>query len=251
MSMRRVIIVQARMTSTRLPGKVLMDLAGRPMLTQQLRRLKRCLAADKIVIATTTNAADDPIVDLARQEGVGWFRGSEHDVLSRFVGAARHARADVVVRVTADCPLIDPEVTDRIITDLTDHADSCDYSSNVLERTYPRGLDVEALFLDTLLRVERMARSPSAREHVTPLIYSEQPDLFLRRSVTDSRNGADLRWTVDTAADLQLIRALYEGLDLGTRLLGYGEILAHVREHPELTRINAGIETWQPNLCSH
>src|SRR6266849_2137746 len=113
---RRVIIVQARMTSTRLPGKVLMNLAGRPMLAQQIRRLKRCREADEIVIATTTNASDDPIITVAEREGVRWFRGSEHDVLSRYVGAAHEARAEVVARITADCPLIDPEQTDAVIT---------------------------------------------------------------------------------------------------------------------------------------
>lgn len=248
--MRRVIIVQARMTSTRLPSKVLMDLAGRPMLAQQLRRLKRCATADEIVLATTINATDDPVVALARQEAVSWFRGSEHDVLSRYVGAAREQRADVVVRVTADCPLIDPEVLDRVVNELTDHQSVCDYASNVEERTFPRGLDVEAFFFDTLLRADRMSRSVLAREHVTPLIYAEQPNLFLRRSVTDSRNGADLRWTVDTPADLQLVRTLYEHLGLETCMLNYGEMLAHVRAHPELTQMNAGIETWQPTPCN-
>lgn len=247
--MRRIIIVQARMTSTRLPGKVLMDLAGRSMLAQQLRRLKRC-AADEIVIATTTNTTDDPVIELARREDVGWFRGSEHDVLSRFVGAARQARADLVVRVTADCPLIDPEVTDRVIAELADHHSECDYASNVEERSFPRGLDVEALFFDTLLRADRLGRSAAAREHVTVVIRAERPELFARRSVTDSRNGADLRWTVDTPEDLRLVRTLYEDLDLGTHTLSYGEILQHVRAHPELARMNAGIETWQPNPCS-
>ena len=244
--MRRVIIVQARMTSTRLPGKVLMDVAGRPMLAQQLCRLKRCAAVDELVVATTTNITDDPVVELARQEGVGWFRGSEHDVLSRYLGAARDQRADVVVRVTSDCPLIDPKVTDRIINELTDHGAECDYASNVEERTFPHGLDVEAFFFDTLLRVDRLGRSALAREHVTVAIRAEHPELFVRRSVTDSRNGSDLRWTVDTAADLQLVRTLYATLDLGIHPLGYGEILAYVRSHPELTQINAGIETWQP-----
>lgn len=142
--MKRVIIVQARITSTRLPGKVLMDVAGRPMLSQQLRRLKQCRMADDIVIATTTNRGDGRIVDLARQEGVGWFCGSESDVLARFVGAARQTQADAIVRVTADCPLIDPHVTDRVIGELIGHASECDYASNILQRTFPKGLDVEA-----------------------------------------------------------------------------------------------------------
>jgi spore coat polysaccharide biosynthesis protein SpsF len=244
--MRRVIIVQARTTSTRLPGKVLMDLAGRPMLAQQLRRLKHCRGADDIVVATTTNAADDPVIELAHVEGVGWFRGSEHDVLGRFVGATRQARADVVVRITADCPLIDPEVTDRVIHELVTHATDCDYASNVLERTYPRGLDAEAMFSDTLCRMGRLAQSPAAREHVTVAAVSEQPTLFLRWSVTDTRDNSDLRWCVDTELDLRVVRALYEALDLDGRLAGYREIVAYARAHPTLASANAHIKTWDP-----
>lgn len=248
--MKRVIIVQARMTSTRLPGKILMDLAGRPMLAQQLRRLKACKAADEIIIATTTNATDDPVIDLARRENVGWFRGSEHDVLARYVGTARQARADVVVRLTADCPLIDSEVVDRVINDLVEHSTECDYVSNVEERTFPRGLDVEAFFLDTLLRANRLGQSAVAREHVTVVIRAERPELFVRRSVTDPRNGADLRWTVDTAEDLQLVRTLYKDLDLGIQSPSYAAILAYVRANPELAQINASSETWQPTPCN-
>lgn len=244
--MKRVIIVQARMTSTRLPGKVLMDVAGRPMLARQLQRLRRCSAVDEIVLATTTNASDDPVVELARAQDVRWFRGSEHDVLSRFVGAARESGADVIARVTADCPLIDPEVTDRVIEELTERAGDCDYASNAVARSYPRGLDVEAFFLDTLLRTDRLARSGPAREHVTLLIYTERAPLFLRHDVVDSENNADLRWTVDMPADLELVRRLYDELDLAARPLGYREIVAHVRANPELLRINAGIETWTP-----
>src|SRR4051812_43806198 len=110
--MQRVVIVQARMTSTRLPGKVLMDLAGRPMLERQLERLERCARAVEIVLAVTTNVADDPLVDLARRRGVRFYRGSEQDVLSRYAGAARESAADLVARVTSDCPLIDPDETD-------------------------------------------------------------------------------------------------------------------------------------------
>ncbi len=244
--MKRVIIVQARMTSTRLPGKVLMQVAGRPMLAQEIRRLKRCTTADEIVIATTVNATDDPIVELARQEGISWFRGNEHDVLGRYVGAAHQARADVVVRVTADCPLIDPQVTDRVISELASHIAECDYASNVLRRTFPRGLDIEAFFWDTLIRIDRLAQSPAAREHVTTVVRSERPALFLCRSVEDDQNNADLRWTVDTAADLELVRRLYEALGIGECQVPYHKVLSYVRSHAELCQINAGIETWEP-----
>jgi spore coat polysaccharide biosynthesis protein SpsF len=244
--LKRVIVVQARMSSKRLPGKVLMDLAGRPMLAQQLRRLKQCALADDIVVATTTNAADDPVAELAYREQVGCFRGSEQDVLARYVGAAREGKADMVIRVTGDCPLIDPKVTDRVIHELASHAMECDYASNVLHRTYPRGLDVEAFFLDTLLRMDRLAQSPQAREHVTILLSSERPELFICRSVEDIENNADLRWTVDTAADLELIRRLYQALELNAQVASYSDIIRYVRNHPELAKINAGFDTWDP-----
>ena len=180
--MKRVIVLQARMTSTRLPGKVLMDVAGRPMLAQQLRRLARCKQADEILVATTTNATDDPVVAVARAEGARWFRGSETDVLARYVEASREAKADLVVRVTADCPLIDPEESDRVIEALMAHQERCDYASNVVRRTYPQGLDTEAMYADALERLDRLAQSSPAREHVTYFILNDHP-------VGDRRGG--------------------------------------------------------------
>lgn len=239
--MRRVIVVQARITSTRFPGKVLMDVAGRPMLAQQLRRLKRCRHADEIVVATTTNATDDPVVTVARAEGARWFRGSETDVLSRYVGAARESKADIVIRTTADCPLIDPEVSDKVIEALESQGDKADYATNVIRRTFPLGLDTEALYTDTLLRVGRLARSASAREHVTLIIWKERPDLFLIHSLTDEQDNSDLRWTVDVAEDLEMVRRLYADMGLGERTVGYREILAYVRAHPSLAELNAQV----------
>ena len=238
--MNRVIILQARMTSSRLPGKVLMDLAGKPMLAQQLSRLKRCRAVDDIVVATTENAADDAIVAVARGEGVRWFRGSEHDVLARFVGAACEANADVVIRITADCPLIDPEQSDRVIETFCAHRRDADYASNVVQRTFPVGLDTEALFRDTLERTHRLAQSPAAREHVTWLIHRECPALFRILSVTDNEDNSDLRWVVDVPEDLQMARRLYEALGLGEQPLAYREIVSFVRAHPEVV-INAPV----------
>ena len=231
------------MGSTRLPGKVLMDLSGRPMLAQQLARLKRCRRLDELVIATTTNVTDDPVESLARAEGVRCFRGSEHDVLSRYVDAAVDAGADTVVRITADCPLIDPEVTDRVVRDLIDHSSACDYTSNTIERTYPRGLDVEAFFIDVLYRISRLSRRPEELEHVT-LAVRTRPSLFLCRHVKDNADNSDLRWTVDERPDLQVVRAIYDGLGLDRTPRPYREVLAFVRAHPELAAINAGIETW-------
>lgn len=239
--MKRVIVIQARMTSTRLQGKVLMDLAGRPMLAQQLRRLARCCQVDEIVVATTTNATDDPVVAVAQDEGVRWFRGSETDVLARYAGAAREAKADVVVRVTADCPLIDPEESDRVIEALALQGERCDYASNVVRRTFPQGLDTEAMYVDALERLSRLAQSAPAREHVTYFILNEHPELFNIRSVTDTENNSDLRWTVDVPQDLEMVRRLYQELSLGERAVGYRELLAYVRANPAVAAVNAGV----------
>lgn len=241
-----VLLVQARTSSRRLPHKVLLDVAGRPMLAQLLRRLRACRTVSEVAVATTTSVSDDPIVDLAAACGVPCFRGSEEDVLERFVAAAAAFDADALVRVTADCPLIDPDLVDRVLAELLDHPDCCDYASNVVPRTFPRGLDVEALYRDTLSRIDRLARTPTEREHVTVLPRAERRQLFLVRSVTDVEDNSDLRWTVDTEADLGFVRAIYEALDLDRRVAPYREVLAYVRSHPELSKMNAGIETWTP-----
>ena len=157
--LKTVAIVQARTTSTRFPGKVLADLAGQPLLAWVLRRA-RASAVDDVVVATTVNVEDDQVIAIAEREDARWFRGDEHDVLGRYVHAAREAGADVVVRLTADCPMLDAEVVDRVIGALCDDPESVDYASNVIVRTFPQGLDAEALFFDVLLRAQRMGVSP-------------------------------------------------------------------------------------------
>ena len=243
---RSVIIVQARMQASRFPGKVLQTVAGRTLLDRQLARLRRCRSIDEICIATTDGGDDEPIADLGNRSGVACYRGPSDDVLSRYVGAARLTRAEIVVRITADCPLIEPQLIDRVVHELVEHAATCDYASNVLDRTYPRGLDAEAFFLDTLLRMDRIARSSSSREHVTLAVRSERPELFLTRSIRDDENNSDLRWTVDVPADLDLIRRLHEELDLDSPTIGYRDIVRYVRAHPELTLMNAAAKTWDP-----
>jgi spore coat polysaccharide biosynthesis protein SpsF len=239
--MRRVAILQARMTSERLPGKVLAEVAGRPMIEHQLRRLERCERIDELVIATTMNADDDPLVELAGRLGVRAFRGSEHDVLSRYAGAAREASADLVVRLTSDCPLADAGEVDVVVRELEERRATCDYASNGLEPTLPRGLDAEALWRDTLERADRMAASKPAREHVTWFVYSERPDLFELHAVHRPYDAADLRWTVDTDADLAMVRRLYDELGLAERDVPLDELIAYVRAHPEIAAMNAHV----------
>jgi spore coat polysaccharide biosynthesis protein SpsF len=239
--MRRVAILQARMTSERLPGKVLAEVAGRPMIEHQLRRLERCERIDELVIATTTNADDDPLVELARRIGVRAFRGSEHDVLSRYAGAAREASADLVVRLTSDCPLADAGEVDVVVRELEERRATCDYASNGLEPSLPRGLDAEALWRDVLERADRMASSKPAREHVTWFVYAERPDLFELHAVRRPYDAADLRWTVDTDADLAMVRRLYDELGLAERDVPLADTIAYVRAHPEIAAMNAHV----------
>jgi spore coat polysaccharide biosynthesis protein SpsF len=246
--MKRVAIVQARMGSTRLPGKVLRPIAGQPMLGQQLRRLQACSSIDEVVVATSDQPEDDAIAQFTSSAGHRVHRGSADDVLKRMVDAAVGARADVVVRVTGDCPLIDPEVTARVVDDLVGHADTCDYASNVLRRTFPRGLDAEAMFIDTLQRLDRIATSGLEREHVTIAIRSGHPDLFLSRSVEDEFDNSDLRWTVDEPDDVRLLELLFERLDLASRVVPYREIIRAQRSDPELMAVNRAVQTWSPEM---
>ena len=211
--MRVAALVQARTGSTRLPGKVLEDVGGIPLIAHVLRRLRAARRVDEVVLATTGQEADDALVEVARAEGVDAHRGPEHDVLTRFRGAAEAAGAEAVVRITGDCPLLDPAVVDRVVEALLDDPEPCDYASNVLRRTYPRGLDTEALWAKTLARVDELATSAAAREHVTWFAYRERPDLFRLRSVEIDDGRPDLDWSVDTAEDLERIRTLVSLLE--------------------------------------
>lgn len=241
--MRVVAIVQARMGSTRLPGKVLAPIAGASMLARVIGRLRQAEHVHHVMVATSTAADDRAVVAEAERLEAGVHCGSQTDVLDRYLGAARAAHADVVVRVTADCPLLDAGVVDRVIAAL---GRDVDYASNTHARTYPRGLDVEALHRDTLERIARLGTSPAAREHVTAFVM-EQPALFQVRQVIAGRDDSDLRWTVDTPDDIAMVRALYDELDLARTPLPYASVVAAVRARPELAQRNAHVvqKAWQ------
>lgn len=208
-------IIQARMTSSRLPGKVLMDLGGRSVLEQMLLRVGRSKRLDEVVVATTVNATDDPIVDLCDRMQISFYRGDEKDVLGRFLGAAHDAEADTLVRLTGDCPMHDATVIDLCVDQfLADGA--CDYLSNVVPRTYPDGLDTEVFTRQALEKTDQMAHTDHWREHVTTYIRDpENPGGFRLGAVVHETNYAHLRWTLDTAEDLDRIRRYFRTLPDG------------------------------------
>jgi len=232
-----VAIIQARMGSTRLPGKVLADIGGAPMLGRVVERTRRSRLVKKVVVATTHAAIDDSIVTFCAAEGVTAFRGHETDVLDRFYHAAKDQAADVIVRITADCPLIDPEIIDRVVTAYL--SDGCDYASNTLICTYPDGLDTEVFSFAALETACRDARRATDREHVTP--YLRTSKRFRLRSVESDlgRTTRHLRWTVDEARDLEFVRAVYTRLG-GKKIFGWLDVLSLLDAEPFLDRINSG-----------
>lgn len=236
--MRVVIINQARMGSTRLPGKVLKEVLGKPLLEYQVERLRRARSASALVIATTANPADDVLVRQCERMGVPVFRGAEEDVLDRYYRAARMHHADVIARVTSDCPLIDPAVVDQVIGHHTDHAPQFDYVSNTQVRTYPRGMDIEVFGMAALGRAWREARSTNEREHVTPYLY-RHPEFFRVAQVTRDDDQSAHRWTVDTADDFELIRRIIEALYPANPDFRLEDILKLLSAKPEWVAINA------------
>jgi spore coat polysaccharide biosynthesis protein SpsF len=229
-----VAIIQARTGSTRLPGKVLLPLLGAPMLTRVVRRVSRASRLDATIVATTTASSDDAIVELAEREGWGVERGSETDLLDRYVQVARAHAATTVVRITSDCPLIDPELIDDVVAALDDG--DVEYASNSLEpRTYPRGLDVEAMTMAALDQAWREDHDPSSREHATPYIY-RHPERFRLRRIASPVDLSAHRWTVDTPEDYELIRRIYERF--GRDDFSWREVLTEIEAQPAWSDLN-------------
>jgi glutamate-1-semialdehyde 2,1-aminomutase/spore coat polysaccharide biosynthesis protein SpsF len=228
-------IIQARMGSSRFPGKTLADLAGRPMLSRVVERVSQSRAINKVVVATSIAAGDDPIAELCAKEGVPCFRGSEDDVLDRFYGAAKEHGADVVVRITADCPLIDAAVIDCVVERF--QGSNCDYASNVLHYTYPDGLDTEVFSMAALAEAWREAKKPSEREHVTPYLRWGRGRVVNVESEIPLPRGHH-RWTVDHREDLEFVREVYSAFQ-GRTDFRYQEVLELLKERPEL----AGMQT--------
>lgn len=238
---RIILILQARMGATRLPGKIFKEVLDKPLLAYELERLRRVKKVNEIVIATTTNPKDQPVVDFCHLEQVPLFRGSEEDVLDRYYQAAKSFNADVVIRVSGDCPLIDPEIIDQVIDFYFANYPKYQYVSNTLERTYPRGLDVEIFSFNALEKAAKEAKRPEEREHVTLYIY-RHPEMFSLGNVPYSSNESHHRWTVDTPEDYQLIAKILEAIYPEKPNFTTQNILELLKMHPEWNEINSHIQ---------
>lgn len=236
---RTVVIVQARMGSTRLPGKVLMPLAGRPMVLHVLDRAAQIQGIDEVVAATPSLTEDDRLAETIAGAGYAVSRGSADDVLARYGAAIRETNADVVIRITADCPMLSPRVSTRVLEAFVD----CDYASNTVERTFPRGLDTEVMSSVSLLIAAAEATKLSEREHVTPFIY-RHPGRFRLCHVTDVIDRSSMRWTVDTPEDMALAVAVYDELGADFELDDVLELLA---SRPGLSNINRVVTQKHPD----
>lgn len=241
-TMTTSIIVQARMGSTRLPGKIMKKVLDKPLLEYQLERLLRVKQADHVIIATTDNGEERPIVELCQRMGVPYFRGSEQDVLSRYYGAATQYGADVVVRITSDCPLIDPAVVDKVIGFYLAHQAEYDYVSNCyVERTYPRGMDTEVFSYKALREAYEEATDQPEREHVTVFI-GRRPERYRIKNLPYAKDYSHYRWTVDTPEDFALIEKILTALYSVNPRFTLEDCLALIEENPEWAKINAHIK---------
>jgi spore coat polysaccharide biosynthesis protein SpsF len=237
---KTVIIVQARMTSTRLPGKVLMKVLGKPLLEYLIERLRKVSLADEIVIATTINATDEPIIELCNRLGVNVCRGPEDDVLARYYQTARLYNADTVVRVTSDCPLLDPLEVDRVVGFYLSHRQEFDYVSNGLVEPYPKGMDCEVFSMAALQQAFDEAASPAEREHVT-LFFYQNISRFRLTNVPFSASLPPLRLTVDTREDFELVRDIIEFLYPVNADFHLDDIVNALTVFPDWRQINAHI----------
>ena len=252
-----VAIIQGRMSSSRLPGKILADIAGQPMLQRVFIRTSRAASVSQTIFATTTDPSDDPVAEYCDFSGIPFTRGSLYDVLDRYYQAAKSAKADVVVRITADCPVIDPALIDDVVNTLLEG--EYDFVCNRLpppwHRTYPIGLDVEACTFKALEQAWKKAKEPQHREHVMPYFYEGVELSAVSRQLSDggslrgfriallnhTTDFGDYRWTVDTPEDLEFMRQVYSRFD-GRDDFSWKEVLDLVHDNPELMKINSGVQ---------
>lgn len=253
--MRTAIICQARTSSTRLPRKVLLPLAGKPLLVRCVERLRAARMADVVVVATTTDPCDDVLVELCVSNGIDVYRGHPTDLLARHLGAAKMVNADIVVKVPSDCPMIDPLVIDEVLRAYRELKDHVDFVSNLHPPTWPDGNDVEVMTIELLKRADALAQRNYEREHTTPWMWDANPDVRVANVVRRDGNDYSVshRWTVDYPEDYVLIKAVYDALYTPTRHFSCEDILAYVALHPEVTGMNAhlcGVNWYRHHLDS-
>jgi len=235
--MKIAAIIQARMGSTRLPGKVFVDLEGEPMLVRVVNRVERAAALDLVIVATTVEPADDQIAEFCVARGWPCFRGSQNDVLDRYYNAAVAHEVDAVVRITSDCPLIEPVIIDRVVERYRINQTEIDYVTNsrLTPLTFPRGLDTELMSFEILKRTWTEAKEPSEREHVTLYIY-KHPEIFNINKLDNDVDYSYMRWAIDTKEDLEFVRNIYRYF--GHDRFSFQQVLAVLEQHPEWLEIN-------------
>jgi spore coat polysaccharide biosynthesis protein SpsF len=236
-----LMVIQARMNSSRLPGKVLKCVNGKPLLAYQVERLLRVKNIDKLVIATTKHSNDDPIVELCKENGITCFRGDENDVLFRYYEVAKAQSAQTIVRITGDCPLIDPNIVGEVIERYLDERPKYDYVSNIQKRSFPRGMDTEIFSMEVLEKTHQTASSKYDREHVTPYMYHEHSS-FSIDNVSAEENYSHFRWTLDTQEDFQFIKKIIEILYPSCKTFTMKDILDLLEKRPELKEINEHVK---------
>lgn len=236
------VVIQARMGSTRLPGKVLLDLAGRLVIEHVIRRCQSAMLVDRVVVATTDLAEDDQIVSWCRNNSVASVRGSSEDVLQRYISAADAFPCENIVRVTADCPLVDPGVLDAMLC--LHSAAGSDYTSNVIPPTFPVGFDAEVVVADTLRKVSAVAELKSHREHVTMYIR-ENLDQFKTANLSFGLNHEKIRLTLDRPEDYQLLKMVFDNFSGSDGLFSVYQVLNFLEQNPELVAINSSIDRFE------
>lgn len=232
-------IIQARLGSSRLPGKIFLPLAGNPLLWHVVDRVSQTKMIDKIVVATSQSPQDDCVETWARQNGLHWYRGSEQDVLARYYHTATCFKAENIVRITADDPFKDPEVIDRVIELYQEGG--YDFAYNTKPATFPEGLDVEVFSIGSLEAALQDTKDPYDREHVTPYLY-RYPHRFLQGNLTNDPDLSFLRWTIDTPADYQMAANIYDKLYGNGNLFLMQDILDFLEENPKMIEINQNIK---------
>ena len=244
MKKNAIAIIQARMGSTRLPGKVLMDVCGKSILEHVIERTKKCKKIDSIVVATTNKVEDKAIIRLAKKCKTKSFAGSEEDVLDRYFQAAKKLKADIIVRITADCPLIDPLVIDKVVKYHLKNQKEVDYTTK--PKAYPEGLDVEVFSFETLEKAWKEAKKPSERKHVTPYILNHSEIFHLSELSNDINNDfSSMHWSVDEKQDLKFVEKVYEKLYKDGEIFYMEDVLKLLKEQPELMEINKGFTGYE------